>query len=144
MSSFESAVMSIKAMDNDKFNQHSQPSLAYTGFSAAGGDFRGSRLTLNELIIDNPVSTFFLQADQECRLGGFIHPGDILVVDRAADIVHGCLVVAVVQGEMVLREVSCRQGRKFLCCGDERAGHVDQTDGEIWGKVICVLHPIHP
>jgi len=128
-------------MNKPGFNQ---PSRAYTGFSAAGGDFRGRRLTLDELIIHNPVATFFLQAEEACSLGGFIHPGDILVVDRAADIVHGCLVVAVVQGEMVLREVTRRQGRDVLCCGDDQAGRMDQTESEIWGRVIYVLHPMQP
>jgi DNA polymerase V len=133
--------MSIKDMDNPGFNR---PYQAYTGFSAAGGDFRGRRLTLDELIIDNPVTTFFLQAEEESSLGGLIHPGDILVVDRAADIVHGCLVVAVVQGEMVLREVIRRQGRNVLCSSDDQAGRTDQAGGEIWGRVIYVLHPIRP
>lgn len=133
--------MSSNKMDNVRFNQ---PSQGYTGFSAAGGDFRGSRLTLDDLIVDNPTSTFFLQAEEDSSLGGCIHRGDILVVDRAAEIVHGCLVVAVVQGEMVLREVSRRQDRNFLCCGDDKAGRIDQTEGELWGKVIYVLHPIQP
>ena len=117
---------------------------SYTGFSAAGTDFQGRRLTLDDLIIDNPVATFFLQAEEASSLGGSIHPGDILVVDRAADIVHGCLVVAVVQGEMVLREVRRRLGRNFLCCGDDQAGRLDQAGSEIWGRVIYVLHPIQP
>ena len=120
------------------------PSQAYTGFSAAGGDFRGQRLTLDELIIAHPASTFFLQAEEECSLGGCIHPGDILVVDRAADISHGCLVVAVVQDEMVLRQVVSRGGRNFLRCGRARPEHGDHTQHEVWGKVIYVLHPVSP
>ena len=117
---------------------------SYTGFSAAGTDFQGRRLTLDDLIIDNPVATFFLQAEEASSLGGSIHPGDILVVDRAADIFHGCLVVAVVQDEMVLRQVVSRGGRNFLRCGRARPEHGDHTQHEVWGKVIYVLHPVSP
>ena len=116
----------------------------YTGFSAAGVDFRGKRLRLDDLIIANPSATFFLQAEEECNLGGCIHPGDILVVDRAADIVHGSLVVAVVQGEMVLRQVVNRRGRSFLGSSHLRDEHCDQSENAIWGKVIYVLHQVSP
>lgn len=116
----------------------------HTGFSAAGVDFRGKRLRLDDLIMANPSATFFLQAAEECNLGGCIHPGDILVVDRAADISHGSLVVAVVHGEMVLRQVVKRHGRSFLRSSRFHDEHCDQSENAIWGKVIYVLHQVSP
>ena len=112
-----------------------------TGFSAAGGDFRGERLSLDALIRTNPASTFFLRAEEGSSLGGVIHPGDILVVDRAADIANGSLVVAVADGEMILRRVVRRKGQSFLCSGRSRT---EQVHGEarIWGRVVYVLHPV--
>ena len=118
---------------------------AYTGFSSAGADFRGKRLTLDSLIVTHPAATFFLRAEEESSLGGWIHPGDILVVDRAADIVSGCLVVAVLDGDMVVRQLLRRAGRTFLRSGRPGpSGRKEPTEFQIWGKVVYVLHPVLP
>ncbi len=117
---------------------------APTGFSAAGGDFRGRRLSLDSLIKTNPASTFFLRAEEESSLGGCIHPGDILVVDRSADITNGCLVVAVADGEMVLRQVVRRQGRSYLYSDHSRNVRCGHHEVQIWGRVVYVLHPVLP
>ncbi|MDZ7759877.1 MAG: hypothetical protein U5L00_06425 [Desulfovermiculus sp.] len=69
--------------------------MACTGLSAAGGDFRGTRLSLDSLIRTNPASTYFLRAEEGSSLGGwYIHPMEILVVDRAADIANRCTIKA--------------------------------------------------
>ncbi|MFO7875172.1 MAG: S24 family peptidase [Desulfovermiculus sp.] len=118
-------------------------SRAGTGFSAAGGDFRGNRLSLDSLIQTNPASTFFLRAEEGSSLGGGIHPGDILVVDRSARITDGCLVVAVADGDMILRQLVRRKGHSFL--RSDRSS-VEQAHGDvwIWGRVVYVLHPVMP
>lgn len=112
-----------------------------TGFSAAGGDFRGNRLSLDSLLQTNPASTFFLCAEEGSSLGGGIHSGDILVVDRSARIMDGCLVVAVADGDMILRQVVRRKGQTFLRSGRSSA---EQPHGDvwIWGRVVYVLHPV--
>ena len=120
------------------------PAHEYTGFSAAGTDFRQTQLKLDELIIKNPAATFFLRAEQECNLGGYIHCGDILVVDRAAELKNQSLVVAVVNEEMVLRLIKRSQGRFFLFCSCSKPGLGQETEFQIWGKVIYVLHPVLP
>ncbi len=117
-------------------------SQAYTGFSVAGADFQGQRLSLDSLVIQNPAATFFLRAEEEIDLEGHIHAGDILVVDRAADIVNNSLVVAVSNGEMVLRQVVRRSGRFFLSSGHFCLEILEEESSQIWGKVIYVLHPV--
>ena len=121
-----------------------QPFRACTGFPAAGEDFHGNRLSLDSLIRTNPAATFFMRAEEGSSLGGGIHPGDILVVDRAADIVHRCLVVAVLQGELVLRQVVLRQGRYFLRSGASSPSGGCQQQAHIWGRIVYVLHPVSP
>jgi len=117
---------------------------ACTGFSAAGTDFRDTRLRLDDLIVPNPASTFFLRAEGESELGGCIHAGDILVVDRAAPTGNNSLVVAVVHGELVLRLLVRRTGRWMLLSGRPEASRLEESDFQIWGKVTYVLHPVSP
>ncbi|MFP4259043.1 MAG: LexA family protein [Desulfovermiculus sp.] len=99
---------------------------------------------MDSLIRTNPTSTFFLRAAEVSSLGGGIHPGDILVVDRAADIVNRCLVVAVLQGELVLRQVVLRQGRYFLRSGASSPSGGCQQQAHIWGRIVYMLHPVSP
>lgn len=129
-------------MDED--NRDTEFSQSYTGFSAAGADFRGKRLTLDSLIIQNPASTFFLQAEEDSKLGGYIYSGDILVVDRAAKIENNSLVVAVLNGELVLRQLMRRRDCTFLFSGHFHTELLEETNLQIWGKVIYVLHPVSP
>jgi DNA polymerase V len=121
-----------------------QPFRACTGFPAAGEDFHGNRLSLDSLIRTNPAATFFMRAEEGSSLGGGIHPGDILVVDRGADIVPRCLVVAVLHGDLVLRQVVLRQGRYFLRSGTSPNTSDVQQQAHIWGRIVYVLHPVSP
>ena len=84
-----------------------------------------------------------MRAEEGANLGGwYIHPGDILVVDRGADIVNRCLVVAVLSGDLVLRQAVLRQGRYFLRSCSSRVKGADPGWAEIWGRVVYVLHPV--
>lgn len=119
-------------------------SLSSTGFSNAGEDFRGTRLNLQSLLLQNPASTFFLRCGVDTSLGGGIHQGDILVVDRALEALHRSLVVAVIHGEMLLREVNISRGKTWLLA--EPPAHTwelgQQGETEIWGVVAYVIHPL--
>jgi DNA polymerase V len=122
----------------------SPPYRSTTGFSAAGADFRDDRLSLDRLIIRNPAATFFLRAEAASDLGGSIQAGDILVVDRAARPGSGSLVVAVVDGELVLRLLARRAGRLVLRANRSDNESPDTAEARIWGKVTYVLHPVSP
>ncbi len=128
-------------MHGDHFDPQA-PFRASTGFAAAGADFRDKRLDLNELIIRNPASTFFLRAEADARLGGYIHAGDILVVDRAVAPSSGSLVIVILNGEMVLRMLRREKGGWQLLSGEQNAPGAEETDCELWGTVTYVLHPV--
>lgn len=134
-------------MQKDKLNCNF-PSSEYTGFSAAGTDFRQKRLSLDELIIKNPAATYFLEVEEQISFGQehIVHAQDILVVDRSAAIKDGSLVVAVADGEMVLRRARNFRGRLFVPshCPDADPDCAQETDIQVWGKVIYVLHPVSP
>ncbi|MFP4213600.1 MAG: LexA family protein [Desulfohalobiaceae bacterium] len=122
-----------------------QPSsLSSIGFSRAGEDFRGTRLSLQSLLLHNPASTFFLRCAVQTSLGGGIHCGDVLVVDRSLQVKHRSLVVAVIHGEMFLREVHISQARAWLLPEPPAQGQeiTDQEEAEIWGVVAYVIHPL--
>lgn len=75
------------------------------GFPAPGDDLVERALDLNELLIDNPTSTFFVKVTGDSMEGARIFDGDILVVDRAIEPRSGSIVVAAVFGEMVVKRL---------------------------------------
>ena len=54
-----------------------------TGFGSPARAYASKRLDPNDLIIEDPLTTFFFQWDGEEKLG--LRKGDYLVVDRAKE-----------------------------------------------------------
>src|ERR671913_51849 len=57
-------------------------------------DYVEGRLDLNRHLIKHPVATFYVRVSGDSMLGAGIHPGSILVVDRAVDAEDGDIVIA--------------------------------------------------
>jgi DNA polymerase V len=71
-----------------------------------------------------------------------IDNGDVLLVDRAVKPVHGCIVIAVVENELVCRRLWQQAGT--TCLKATAAGHADIVIGEgrtleVWGVVTTAI-----
>ena len=76
------------------------------GFPSPADDYIDRTLDLNELLITNPPATFFVRVDGDSMIDAGIHSGDILTVDRSEEAVDGAVVIAMVNGEMTVKELS--------------------------------------
>ena len=114
------------------------------GFPSPADDFVERRLSLDEHLIRNPESTFLVRVAGDSLAGAGIRDGDLLVVDRAAPVTAGSLVVAVSAGTFALRRVGRdRRGRRVLQSADPAAPDpVRRADGEValWGVARWVIH----
>ncbi len=113
----------------------SQPS---AGFPAPGDDMVEQPLDLNDLMIENPTSTFFVRVAGDSMEGAKIFDGDILVIDRSIEAKSGMIVVAAVYGELVVKRLKKTNTGLSLC--SENEGYepilIDDVDGcFIWGVV---------
>ncbi len=109
------------------------------GFPAPGDDMVEKSLDLNDLLIDNPTSTFFVKVEGESMEGAKIFSGDILVVDRGVPPATGKIVVAAVYGEMVVKRLLINQSGTSLVSEKEGYDPIPVTDNDdcfIWGVVI--------
>lgn len=109
------------------------------GFPAPGDDMVETSLDLNDLMVDNPASTFFVRVAGDSMEGARIFDGDILVVDRSVEPVVGRIVVAAVYGELVVKRLVKNDGGMSLV--SEQEGYqpiaIDEAEGcFIWGVVI--------
>lgn len=84
------------------------------GFPSPADDFAEKRQDLNELLITHPLATFFWQVSGRSMEGAGIWDGDILVVNRAINAVHGHIVVAQVDGDFTVKYLHKRAGKVKL------------------------------
>jgi len=75
------------------------------GVPSAAYDECEQPLDLNELLIKNPISTFFVRVEGDSMQGAGIQSGDLLIVDRSLPIEDGKVVVAVLQGEFTVKRL---------------------------------------
>lgn len=114
------------------------------GFPSPADDYLEKCLDLNELLITNKVATFFMRVAGDALKPSGIRNGDILIVDRSINAVAGKIVVAVIDGELVVRRVESLDGRLFLTSDDAPAEAVaiDGEDIQIWGVATTSVHPL--
>ncbi len=118
---------------------------ACVGFPSPAQNYMKKTLDLNAYVIRHPAATFFVRVRGDSMTGVGIQSEDILVVDRALSPVDNCVVVAVVDGEFVVRRLRIRKSspRLIPVIGNERAIEVtESTAFEIWGVVTHVIHPL--
>lgn len=75
------------------------------GFPSPAQDYVESELDLNELCIRRRASTFFVRASGSSMQELGLFDGDVMVVDRAEEAVHGDIVIAEVGGEFTVKRL---------------------------------------
>src|SRR3990167_3652606 len=106
------------------------------GFPSPAGDYVEQRISLDEHLIQHRESTFFMRVAGDSMRGLGIFDGDLLVVDRSLPAAHGCVVIAVLDGEFTVKQLRHMPDGQVL-----RAAHPDypdtlikpEQDFSIWG-----------
>ncbi|MDI3329310.1 MAG: translesion error-prone DNA polymerase V autoproteolytic subunit [Micrococcus sp.] len=75
------------------------------GFPSPARDYLDGGLDLNRELVRDRTSTFLMRVAGSAMAASGIHDGDELVVDRAVTPRHGSVVVAVLDGELVVRRL---------------------------------------
>ncbi|CEK12157.1 LexA family protein [Legionella hackeliae] len=113
------------------------------GFPSPADDYIESYLNLNEYLIKHPASTFFLIAAGDSMTDAGIQPGDMLIVDKSLEALHGKIVIAAIDGELTVKRLSKSNGKVQLLPGNKAYKPIDITDSQdlvIWGVVTYVIH----
>lgn len=115
------------------------------GFPSPAEDYIETQLDLNQHLIERPAATYFVRVTGESMTGAGIHPGDLLVVDRAEAVSSGRVVVAAIDGELLVKRFVRSNGRVILKAEHEGYPPIeldegDETDLVIWGVVQAVIH----
>ena len=87
-----------------------------TGFASPAQDYEQDRLDLNKKLVTNVSATFFYYVGKsdDSMLDDGIMPGGLLIVDRSKESKSGRNVVAIVDGEYVVKRLYKRNGNYEL------------------------------
>lgn len=111
-------------------------------FASPADDYLEGKLSLDALLIQNKEATFFVRAKGDCMTGAGISDGDLLVVDRSLTPAPGSIVIAVIDGELIVRRLSERDGSVILQPENPAYKEMAFKDGEelqVWGTVTSAI-----
>ncbi len=115
------------------------------GFPSPAEDYLRESLDFNRDLIKNPTATFYGRVDGDSMIETGICNGDIAVIDRSLEPVHGDIIVAYIGGEFTI---------KYLDLTHRAEGYIElrpanknfkpiriEADDqfEVWGVVVWTI-----
>lgn len=128
-----------------QFSQWEVPTANATGFGAAADDYMERGIDLNEQLIRNKPATFFFRMNSEAMTDAGIYPGDVLIVDRSIRQANGRVIVAILNGELLVRRFQDAFNKKRLLAENKKFGDIElDPNGSfaVWGVVLYNIHTI--
>ncbi|MCC9193693.1 translesion error-prone DNA polymerase V autoproteolytic subunit [Arthrobacter sp. zg-Y916] len=118
---------------------------AASGFPSPSRDYFDGRIDLNRHLIRDVTSTYIVRVSGDSMSGTGISDGDELIVDRSLTPRDGSVVVAVLEGELVVRRLRLT-GRSVVLAA-EHPGYEDvlvpdPDELSVWGVVTRCLHHV--
>lgn len=121
------------------------PCPAACGFPSPAADYLEDRLSLDQLLIQHPAATFFARAQGCSMIGTGIHDGDLLIIDRSLTARSGDIVIALLDGELLVKRLKLNNKKAEL-----HSEHPDyppvrltaEQELDVWGVVTQVIHEL--
>ncbi|MBH2004942.1 MAG: translesion error-prone DNA polymerase V autoproteolytic subunit [Sphingobacteriia bacterium] len=127
-----------------QFTQWEVPTANATGFGAAADDYMERGIDLNEQLIRNKPATFFFRMNSDAMIGAGIFKGDTLIVDRSIRAVSGKIIIAILDGELLVRRFVKHPNSVALVAENTRYGNIALNGfddrANIWGVVTYSIH----
>jgi len=116
-----------------------------TGFGAAADDYMERGIDLNEQLIKNKPATFFFRMKGDAMKDAGIFDNDVLIIDRSLKLADGKIIVAVLNGELLVRRFHKNFSSAFLIPENSRYKNINLaefSDFSLWGVVTYVIHQV--
>ena len=128
-----------------QFSQQEVKTANATGFGAAADDYMERGIDLNEQLIRNKPATYFFRMKGDAMQDAGIFDNDVLVVDRSLKLVTGKIIVAVLNGELLVRRYHKNFSSAFLIPENNRYKTINLaefSDFKMWGVVVYSIHSL--
>ena len=127
------------------YTQWEVPTANATGFGAAADDYTERGIDLNEQLIKNKPATFFMRVNSDAMIDAGIHNGDVVIVDRSLEAKNAKVIIAVLDGEMLIRRLEISEGKKRLLPATKKLSPIEISSSNafsVWGVVTYVIHSL--
>ena len=113
------------------------------GFPSPADDYTEENIYLNEHLISNPFSTFFLRVKGDSMINAGIKDKDLIIVDKSLRAKPGNIIIAMIDGEFTIKRLAIKNDELYLKA--ENHNYPDfrfknHIDVQIWGVVIYSIH----
>src|ERR1700759_1227354 len=126
------------------FTQHNVKTANANGFGAAADDYMERGIDLNEQLILNKPATFFFRMNGDTMIEDGIFSGDVLIVDRSIKPASGKIIVAILDGELLVRRIQRNPNNVELVAANKKMSSIQLSSfddrSNVWGVVTCVIH----
>jgi len=113
------------------------------GFPSPADDYTEENIDLNEHLISNPFSTFFLRVKGDSKINAGIKDKDLIIVDKSLIDKPGNIVIAMIDGEFTIKRLSIKNDELYLKAENHNYpdfSFKNHIDVQIWGVVIYSIH----
>ena len=114
-------------------------SFVSAGFPSPAEDFTELSISLDKHLVQNPAATFMAYANGNSMVRVGIYHGDILIIDRSLNARDGDIIIALLHGEFMVKQISIIDDTLFLVPKNPQYSSVQITsemEFEVWGVVI--------
>jgi DNA polymerase V len=128
-----------------QFSQQEVKMANATGFGAAADDYMERGIDLNEQLVKNKPATFFFRMKGDAMQEAGIFDSDVLIVDRSLKLANGKIIVAILNGELLVRRFHKNFSSAFLIPENNRYKTINLaefSDFVMWGVVTYVIHSV--
>ena len=115
------------------------------GFPSPAEDLPCEQLDLNQRLIRNPLSSYFMRVSGDSMIDAGIFDGSFVVVDRSVEPEHGHIVVAYVDNDLTIKYLHSKSGRIRLVAANQSFLPIIPKDGttiQIFGVARAVFTPL--
>ena len=113
------------------------------GFPSPATEYEDEPLDINDIVVSNPATTFYVRVKGNSMIDANIYDGDILVVDRSIEAIHGDTVIAIVDGDFTVKELYNKNGLVKLIPANPDFQEIElknEQELNIWGVVSYSIH----
>ena len=117
---------------------------AAAGFPSPAENYIEEQLDLTKYLIKNKESSFFVRVSGDSMMNVGIFDNDILIVDRSLVPIRQSIILASIDGELVIKRLMRDQSKSYYL-KSENNNYPDiklnsNTDTTIWGVATYVIH----
>ena len=128
-----------------RFKQSDVANANATRVGAAVDDYMERGIDLNEQLIRNRPATVFMRVTGSSMINAGIFDGDIVIVDRSLKPQNGKIVIAVIDGEMLIRRLELTMNKMRLVPETPKLATIEVSefsDFKIWGVVSYIIRGV--